>query len=38
MHKLIAAALALAFAPIAFSQGTAPASRAEVKAETRALE
>jgi len=38
MYKLIAAALVLAFAPFAFSQGTAPTSRAEVKAETRALE
>jgi len=38
MHKLVAATLMLAFAPIAFSQGAASPSRAEVKAETRALE
>jgi hypothetical protein len=38
MHKLTIAALALAFAPFASSQGSEPLTRAQVKAETRALE
>jgi hypothetical protein len=38
MHTISVAVLTLAFAPIAFSQGTDPVSRAAVKAETRSLE
>ena len=38
MHKLTLAAIALAFAPMAFGQDSAAPTRAEVKAETRALE
>ena len=37
MHKLTFAAIALAFAPLAFGQSTGSPTRSEVKAETRAL-
>jgi hypothetical protein len=38
MQKLTVAALALAFAPVAFSEGVQSPTRASVKAETRSLE
>jgi hypothetical protein len=38
MYKLTLAAFAVAFAPIALAQNADPTTRAEVKAETKALE
>src|SRR4029453_7217650 len=38
MHKLPLAAIPLALAPLAYAQQAHPLTRAEVKAETRALE